>query len=142
MLHSQLISFKDILGNWQRSDTFTLAFDKNPPKDLCQRDNKIIKDICKIAGITLPKDKVTNYGRSAGMNRAESHGVSINQISRMSKHDINDKLNSSYMTQAPEKTMLGNSGHFVNPDESYYVVRTFLHMPECLKGKAFTKTDK
>ena len=80
---------------------FNSACDKNPPKDVHQRDNKLIHNMCEIAGVQLPKDKVCNYPRSAGMNRAETHGVTVNSTSRMSKHDTNNKLNSSYMTQAP-----------------------------------------
>ena len=72
---------------------FNSAHDKNPPKDTYQRENKIINNTCEIAGVQLPKDKVCNYPRSADMNRAEMHGFTINHISRMSKHDTNDKLN-------------------------------------------------
>ena len=64
----------------------------------------------------LPDDKKCNFLRSAGMNCAEMHGVNISQISHQSKHDINDKLNSSYMTQALQIIMRGNSEHFVDPD--------------------------
>ena len=59
----------------------------------------------------------------------------------MPKHDINDKLNTSFMSQCPDKTMHDNSGHFVKPNfEPHYVVRTFVVIPIWLKGKAFTKT--
>ena len=55
-------------------------------------------DVFGKANVPVPKDKVCNYPRSVGMNRAEMHGVSINNISRLSKHDMNDKLNSIHMT--------------------------------------------
>ena len=122
---------------------FNIACDKNPPKDAHQRDNKLMHNMCEIAGVQLPKDKVCNYPRSAGMNRAEMHGATINNISRMSKHDINDKLNSSYMTQAPENTMHANSGHFVYPDfEPYFLPMSLVPVPDWLKNKAFHKIPK
>ena len=106
----------------------------------CQRDNKLTHNTCEIAGVQLPKNKVCDCPRSAGVNRAEMHGVTINNISRMSKHDTNDKLNSSYMTQAPENTMHGNSGHFVHPDfEPYFLPMSLMPVPEWMKNKAFHK---
>ena len=80
------------------------------------------------ANVPLPREKACNYPRSVGMNRAEMHGVSVNNISRLSKHYTNDKLNSSCMTQVPDKTMHANSGHFVYPDFEPYCA-THTHMP-------------
>ena len=107
--------FKDTLGNWQRRDMFNSAYDKNPPVNTCQRDNKIMHEIFKEANIPLPKDKVCNYPRSAGMNSAEMKGVSINNISRGSKHDIGDKLNTCCMTQVPEKPCTVHRAFLLNP---------------------------
>ena len=109
---------------------FNSAHDKKPPTKTCPRDNKIMHEMFKEANIPLPKDKACNYPRSAGMNGAEMKGVSINNISRGSKHDIGDKLNTCYMTQVPEKTMHGVSGFFVEPDfEPWYVPIAFVPIP-------------
>lgn len=95
------------------------------------------------AGAQLPKDKACNYPRAAGMNRAEMRGVTINNISRTSKHDINDKLNSSCMSQAPENTMHGDSGHFVHPEhEPHCLPILFMHVPQWIRNKGFCKLDK
>ena len=119
------------------------AYDKNPPKDVCQRDNKLMYNTCEIAGVKLPKDKVCDHFRSAGMNRAKMYGVTINNVSRMSKHDTNDKLNSSYMTQAPENIMHGNAGHFVCPDyEPCFLPMSLKPVPEWLKCSFFTRHQK
>ena len=139
-LHCTNFSYLDVIGNWQRNDMFDMAYDKNPPTNTYQRDNNIMHEVFEKANVPLPRDKACNYPRSVGMNRAEMHGVSINNISRLSKHDINDKLNSSYMTQVPDKTMHANSGHFVSPDfEPYYVPYTHIPIPEVLIGKLFHK---
>ena len=59
----------DNLGNCKRKDVFSHTFDKNLPKGNFHRGNKILKETCERASVTLPIDKVTNYARSAGMNR-------------------------------------------------------------------------
>ena len=84
-----------MLGDWQRRDVFNSAHGKNPPKHMCQRDNKLTCNMCEIAGVQLSKDKVYNYPHLAGMNRSEMNGVTVNSTSRISKHDTNNELNSS-----------------------------------------------
>ena len=44
------------------------------------------------------------------------HSVNINNISRHSKHDLNDKLSTACLTESTDKIMHTNSGHFVEPD--------------------------
>ena len=53
---------------------------------------------------------------------------------------MNNKLNSSCITQVPDKTMHSNSGHFVHPDfEPFYVPCTHAPIPDVLMGKLFCK---
>ena len=95
---------------------FETAYEEKDIKDYYGRDNKINHEVFDKAGISLPEDKVCNFARSAGMSRAESHGISTSTISRMSKHSLKDKLNVAYMSQSPELTMHGASGHFIIPE--------------------------
>ena len=44
------------------------------------------------------------------------HGANINNISRHSKHDLNDKLSTVYLTESTNKIMYANSEHFIELD--------------------------
>ena len=47
------------------------------------------------------------------------------------------------MTQAPENTMHGNSGHFVRPEfEPYFLPASLMPVPDWLKNKALNKIPK
>ena len=89
---------------------FNEAYDTNPPKNTHQRENATMHDVFKKVNVPLTSDKVCNVPRLVDVNRTEMHGGDINSISRLSNHGIADKLNSSHMTQVPERMMHCNSG--------------------------------
>ena len=84
-------------------------------KDLYGCDNKIHHKVFDKVEISIPQDKVCNFNRSAGMILCESFGNTTTLISRMSKHEMKDKINVAYMNQSPEQTMHTASGHFLQP---------------------------
>ena len=90
------------------------------------------------ANVPLPSDKFCNFPRAVGVNRTEMHGSNINNISRLLNFEIAEKLNSSCMTQVPERIIHCNSGHFVEPEfEPYHVPHTLLPISDYLVGKLF-----
>ena len=93
--------------------------------------------------IDLPDDKKLNFFCAVGINRAEMNGANINNISRYSKYDLNDKLSTAYLTKSTDKIMHANSGHFVEPDfEPSYVPTASIKIPKNLRGKALYKVEK
>ena len=76
---------------------------RTPLKHTHQRDNDVMHDVFKKVNVPLPSDKVCDFPRSVGVNRAEMHGGNVNNISRLSNYNIADKLNSSCITQVPEQ---------------------------------------
>ena len=40
----------------------------------------MMHDVLKEANVLLPKDKVCDYPRSVGMNRAEMHGLALTML--------------------------------------------------------------
>ena len=71
------------------------------------------------------------------------HSANINNISRYSKYDLNDKLSTICLTKSTNKIMHANSRHFAEQDfEPWYVLTTFITIPENLRGKASCKVEK
>lgn len=96
----------------------------------------------KKARVSMPNDKKLNYARSAGMNRSESLGATTGVINRASKHDVADKIDISYVSLAPEKTMHAGSGHFLEPVyEPWWVPLAFLPDPLNLRERFFRKRE-